>query len=312
MSAPAARRLVLVCATLALAGCGGSSSHGSTAATSTTPAAAPAATAPALGVRDAGIVGKGPLAVHDLSYASGGRRLGAYLVVPPLRGRLPAVIVLHGAEGSRTTLLPWARFIAARGAVALAVDAPEGRTDPSTLGSGMDGLRRQHALTLQTIADLRRAVDLLAARPDVDARRIGFIGWSFGARTGALLAGAEHRIRAYDLISAGAAPVQVEVAAAPPDVRPEATRLFTDIDPIGGVHRSAPGTVFLEDGTLDEVVPRAALDAVAQALPKGSRVRWYGGGHAPGKAELQDGLDWLSGRLGLATTSRVPGAPAGP
>jgi dienelactone hydrolase len=272
----------------------------------------PAATVKALAVRDAGVVGTGPVAVHDVSYASGGRRLAAYLVVPPLHGRLPAVIVLHAAEGSRASLLPWARWLAARGAVALAVDAPAGRVDPSSLGSGMTGLRRQHALTVQTVADLRHAVDLLASRPDVDAGRIGFIGWSFGARTGALLAGVEHRIRAYDLISAGAEPVAAEVASAPPDVRPEATKLLTDIDPIHGVGRSLPGTVFLQDGAADEIVPQPALDAVAEAAPKGSRVKWYAGGHAPGTAELRDSLAWLSGRLGLATSSRVPGAAAGP
>ena len=299
-----------------LAACAGSSPHGTTTAPATTasaaPATVPAATVAALAVRDAGIVGKGPLAVHDLSYASGRRRLGAYLVAPPLQGRLPAVIVLHGAEGSRATLLPWARWLAARGAIALAVDAPEGRIDPSSLGSGMTGLRRQRDLTVQTVADLRHAVDLLASRPDVDASRIGFVGWSFGARTGALLAGVEHRIGAYDLISAGAEPVAAEVAYAPPDVRPEATKLLTEIDPITGVHRSVPGSVFLQDGAADEVVPQPALDAVAQAAPKGSRVKWYAGGHAPGPAELRDSLAWLSGRLRLATTSRVAGAAAGP
>ena len=306
--------LPVAAATGALAACGGSS-HGTTttpAQTSAPPATVAAATVAALAVRDAGVVGKGPLAVHDLSYASGGRRLTAYLVVPPLAGRLPAVIVLHAAQGGRASLLPWARWLAARGAVALAVDAPEGRIDPSSLGTGMTGLRRQHDLTVQTVADLRHAVDLLASRPDVDASRIGFIGWSFGARTGALLAGVEHRVRAYDLISAGAEPVAAEVAYAPPDVRPEATKLLDAIDPIGGVHRSVPGDVFLQDGAADEVVPQPALDAVATALPRGSRVKWYAGGHAPGTGELRDALDWLSGRLRLATTSRVAGAAAGP
>jgi dienelactone hydrolase len=299
-------------AALALGACGGSS-HGAAGTTSPPPASTvSAATVAALAVRDAGLAGHGSLAVHDISYASGGRRLSAYLVVPPLRGRLPAVIVLHGAEGGRASLLPWALWLAARGGVALAVDAPAGRVDPSSLGTGMTGLRRQHDLTVQTVADLRRAVDLLASRPDVDASRLGFIGWSFGARTGALLAGSERRIRAFDLISAGAEPVQAEVAYAPPDVKPEATRLLQEIDPIGAVHRSVPGSVFLQDGAADEVVPQPALDAVAAAAPKGSRVRWYAGGHAPGAAELRDALTWLTGRLGLSARSRVAGASAGP
>ena len=45
-----------------------------------------------------------------------------------------------------------------------------------------------------------REVDLLAARPDVDEKRLGFVGFSFGATLGGILAGVERGIKAYALM----------------------------------------------------------------------------------------------------------------
>jgi poly(3-hydroxybutyrate) depolymerase len=54
---------------------------------------------------------------------------------------------------------------------------------------------------IQLIVDLRRAVDLLEARGDVDGDRIGYPGFSYGAAMGGLLAGVEHRIAAFVVAS---------------------------------------------------------------------------------------------------------------
>jgi cephalosporin-C deacetylase-like acetyl esterase len=47
---------------------------------------------------------------------------------------------------------------------------------------------------IQLIVDLRRAVDLLVARDDVDPDRIGYLGVSYGGAMGGLLAGVEDRV----------------------------------------------------------------------------------------------------------------------
>jgi|SRR5690349_19461622 len=53
------------------------------------------------------------------------------------------------------------------------------------------------------IVDLQRAFELLIGRPDVDVRELAFIGRSYGAAIGGLLAGVEHRPRTYVLIVGG-------------------------------------------------------------------------------------------------------------
>src|SRR5438132_6580955 len=56
---------------------------------------------------------------------------------------------------------------------------------------------------IQTVIDLRRSVDLLLSRRDIDRKRIGFVGHSFGAHTGVLLASVEKRIKVYVIMAGG-------------------------------------------------------------------------------------------------------------
>jgi cephalosporin-C deacetylase-like acetyl esterase len=50
------------------------------------------------------------------------------------------------------------------------------------------------------MVDLRRGVDLLTQHQKVDPARISYIGYSYGAAMGGLLAGIEPRIKAYGLM----------------------------------------------------------------------------------------------------------------
>lgn len=49
--------------------------------------------------------------------------------------------------------------------------------------------------------EVRRALDLLLAQPQVNRKRIGFVGHDYGAMYGALVAGVEKRVKAYVLIA---------------------------------------------------------------------------------------------------------------
>ena len=65
---------------------------------------------------DRGVVNHGyPIAVHDVSFTSSGKRVDAMLAVPPGKGPFPAVVYLHGTGGDRTELLVPATWMAARG-----------------------------------------------------------------------------------------------------------------------------------------------------------------------------------------------------
>jgi dienelactone hydrolase len=292
-----------------LVACGGSSAHARVAAAS--PFAYDASKP--LGFVDRGRVNHGyPIAVDDVSYNAGQDRIEAYLVRPPGgRGRLPAVVYLHGAEGDRKELLVPSTWLAARGAIALTITAPS-TASPEPVGlKGVAFLRWQQRIQARDVIAVRRAVDLLAKRKDVDPSRIGFVGWSAGSHTGGILAGVEPRLRAIVLMSGGVAPVSVYAAVAKPSQRASIRRYLGSIDPLRFLPRARPGSLFLEDGRQDEIVPRKALLTFAHATPRGTRIRWYDAGHALNDQAYRDQLAWLQARLRIAGPA-VQGAATGP
>jgi dienelactone hydrolase len=236
------------------------------------------------------------LAVHDVSFTSGGRRVEGYLVVPPGRGRLPAVVFVHGSGGDRTELLPEAGLLAARGIVTLTITAPSATAQSSAATPGQV-LGEMRAITIDDVVAVRRAVDLLTSLPFVDDGRIGYLGWSAGARTGALVATAEPRLRALVLLSAGAAPISAYAAAAPPALRPQVRRELGSVDPLRYVARARPGSLLLEDGRRDAIVPRKALLNIVHAAPRGTTVRWYDAPHVLDRAAYRDAFAWLARKL---------------
>ena len=145
---------------------------------------------------------------------------------------LPAVVYLHGSGGDRAQLLPLASTLAERGAVALTLTLPSGSATPPSGVPPEETLRWQRDQIIGDVVAVRRGLDLLAEDERVDPDRLGLVGWSFGGRLGALLAGVDDRIRATALMSAGAAPVSEYVAAAPPDLRDDVEEVLTPIDPL--------------------------------------------------------------------------------
>jgi YD repeat-containing protein len=263
-----------------------------------------------LRVDDAGRVNRDyPIAVRDISFAVPGGRVQALLAVPPGRGRLPAVVYLHGAGGDRSDLIVPATWLAARGAVTLALTAPSATGDGAR-SAGLEGLRRDHDLAVSDVVAVRRALDLLAARPDVDPDRLGFVGYSAGARTGAILAGVEPRLAALVLMSAGASPVEDYVEAAPASLADEVEALLREIDPLRYVAVPGERQLLLQNGRRDEIVPREALDGLA-GTAAGAEVRWYDAGHALNDAAYREQLAWLARELAVSGPP-IEGAKTGP
>jgi dienelactone hydrolase len=236
------------------------------------------------------------LAVHDVAFTSSGRRVDGYLVVPPGRGRKPAVVFVHGSGGDRTELLPQAGMLAARGVVALTITAPSATAQSSATTPGQL-LGEMRATSVADVVAVRRAVDVLRSLPYVDPSRIGYLGWSAGARTGALVAAAEPRLRALVLLSAGAAPISAYTAAAPPTLRPQVRQELGSVDPIRYVARARPGSLLLEDGRRDSIVPHTALLNIVHAAPRGTLVHWYDAPHELDRAAYRDAFAWLTRKL---------------
>ena len=237
--------------------------------------------------------------VDDISFTGPGQtRLKAYLVKPSgSKGRHPAVIYAHGAGGDRRELLDEARKMALKGTVTLTLTMIYSPSRAKPLPSGMAGARANAKLEEDGVKEVRRAVDYLQSRDDVDGDQIGYVGWSAGARMGAVTAGVEHRIKAYDLISGGAVPVSEYVSLAPADLRVELRTVLEEADPLHFVGHAKPSELLFQDGRQDEIVPQAALEDLADAGSEPKEVRWYDAGHAPNAKMWADSRSWLADRL---------------
>ena len=306
------RAAALAVAALVAAGCG--SGSGTTTGGSAHPASPFRydVSAP-LDYRNAGRVnGPYPIAVDDVSYAVPGGRVEGYLARPPGKGRVPAVIYLHGSGESRERFLLAAVWAAGRRAVGMTITLPS-----STAGAPPSGstpgqlLARDRRIFAADVVAVRRAVDLLARLPQVDPTRVGLVGWSLGARVAAVAAGAEPRIRATVLMSGGSLPVSAYVARAPASLRSQVRRSLTLIDPLRWIARAHPASVLLQDGRRDEIVPLSALVALADAAPRGSVLRWYRAGHELNAQAYLDQLAFLARKLPIRGPP-VRGAQTGP
>jgi dienelactone hydrolase len=237
--------------------------------------------------------------VRDVSFAGRRGRVYGYLALPAsANGRLKSVVLLHGAGGDRRYFLPYARRLAGRGFAALTLTAPSGSAPAAAAGLGPRAqLLRLQELAAEDVVSVRRAVDFLDTITSVDPRRIGLVGWSAGARTGALVAGVEPRIRVFVLMSGGAAPVSEYARVAPAALRSDIRRILGRVDPLRWIAQARPGSIFLQDGLHDEFVPSAALKALARAAPPRTRVRWYDAGHRLNAEAFNDQLTWLERRL---------------
>ena len=298
-----------VLATL-LAGCGSSTSPPSPAAAIPHLRFGYDSSAP-IGYSDRGRVNRrtDPIAVHDVSFRSEGERINAFLLLPSGRGGRPAVVFVHGSGGDRRELLSEASWLAARNVVTLSITEPSTSNPPAaTAGSAAAILKQIRDVQVRDVVAIRRAVDVLQSLPQVNPRRIGYLGWSAGAKTGTYVAAAESRVKALVLLSAGADPLAAFVAHAPPSLRRAVRQDLGSIDPIRYIAEARPGSVLLEDGTDDEIVPHAALLNIVRAAPRGTTVRWYKAPHALNRTAYHDAFDWLARRLPIDGPA-VAGAP---
>ncbi|HEU5211732.1 MAG TPA: dienelactone hydrolase family protein [Gaiellaceae bacterium] len=310
--------LVLALALAACGGGGGDSSSDSGSLGTATPGQLALykydASSP-VGLRDKGVLKFAkpyPIKFHDISYLSPkGGYVPGYLVTPPGKGPYPGVILLHGSGEDRQTLLSIASWLAARGMVTMTIDAADSRPRPSGLQSG-GALKQQRDIAVQTVLDARRGIDLLHAWPQVGkSSPVGFLGFSAGGKSGAVLAGVEPRLKAVVLVSAGAPSLKKVVDQAPKNAKATVTAMLGATDPARFIGRdTAP--LLIQIGKKDQFVPQADLQALVDAAPKSAVVTRYPDGHIliSSKAAVHDMLDFLSKKLGAGP--QVEGADVGP
>lgn len=267
-----------------------------------------------LDVKEVGVEDRDGLRIHDISYQSPrGGRVTAYLVAPSgRRRRLPGIIFMHSRPGSRKNFLDEALSLAKGGAVALLIDAPFSRVgesrrdfDPTVTTPEAD-----RGIYVQTVVDLRRGVDLLVSRSDIDPKRIGFVGHSYGAHAGAVLAGVEKRVKAYVLMAGAPSLTEFLRTSTLPAIvktRDSLTKeqqenyfnTLSDVDPINYIGHVAPAALFFQFGRSDGYPTEEKAKSYSEKASDPKFVKFYDAGHALNDEAKRDRATWLRGQIGI-------------
>jgi carboxymethylenebutenolidase len=105
--------------------------------------------------------------------------LTGYLALPDGSGPFPGLVGIHELNGLSDNMRDIARRLAREGYATLVVDLYAGRNPARCMARLISGLLF-NPLDHDGIHDLRAALDMLAARPEVDASRLGAIGFCMG------------------------------------------------------------------------------------------------------------------------------------
>lgn len=251
--------------------------------------------------------------INRISYASpdGGRVTGFVSELKAPSGLVPGIVMIQDMpdnagqldESLQALLIDGGHELVTRGAVVIAIDAPWARR-----GGLPDFTVRDSAEQVQAIRELRRAIDYLQTRADVDPGRIGYLGRGYGGAMGALLAGVDHRLSAVALLVPDAGLVSRytdadgdptgALAALSADVQSRWLAAMQPIEPVRYLGQAPPAAVLVQSARQDAVVAAHDAEAVHAATRPPATIMWYDGGHALPVQAKGDLFAWFAARLG--------------
>ncbi len=118
-------------------------------------------------------------------------------------GRRPVVIALHGTGGNKESQLPLLKELAGLGFIGVAIDgryhgertrAGKGSVEYNDAILRAYRIGKEHPFLYDTVWDVLRLIDYLETRADVDAKRIGLIGFSKGGMETYLASAVDQRV----------------------------------------------------------------------------------------------------------------------
>jgi len=251
--------------------------------------------------------------VYDVLYDSPrGGKVTAFVIEPSRRGVRNAGIVFgHWGPGDRTEFLPEAKALARLGAVCVLIDYPWKRPAP-WYADADDVMEPDRAIQLhrQAVVDLRRAIDLLLAREDIDPARLGYVGHSYGAQFGGILAAVDKRLKAVVLMGGipdmdailleGRGPALESYREKNQTQIRESLKKLRATAAVEFVPHASPVPLLFQFARHEWNFDVPAMERYFQAASEPKSVRWYETGHELNDPQaFADRSRWLGEKLRL-------------
>ncbi|HVS80801.1 MAG TPA: acetylxylan esterase [Pyrinomonadaceae bacterium] len=267
-----------------------------------------------LAIKQIGVQHRERVDVYDITYPSlKGGGVPAYLVVPKGKGPFAAVIWGHwywdnSSMRNRKQFFDEAIVLAQAGVVSLLTDGPVARPGHEEIKDPLD--ERNVTEFFQQVMDMRRGVDVLLARRDVDAKRIAYVGHSYNAGVGALLSGVDRRFKAFVLMAGSMSDEVGRQTKEFEEFRQKAGAEKVDafiakysyLDQGKYVSHAAPAFVFLQYAKEKWLTPERARQ-YEKIVSEPKRFKLYDAPHALNAEARRDRIAFLTEQLKLKPLS---------
>jgi dienelactone hydrolase len=231
-----------------------------------------------------------------------GYRRAAQVFQPEGEGSPAAILYVHWYESqshdsNRSQFEEEAKEMARGGAVCLLVETLWSDPDFFIKRTQEDDVRN----SIEEVVNIRRAMDLLLSRPNVDAKRFAYVGHDFGGMYGVLAGSLDQRPTHYVVMAA--TPRFPDWYLYSPKLEGEAREAFirqmSEIDPIAHVPNLSAASIFFQFARDDPhvSVERAEEFFITAKEPK--EMKWYQSGHGLNKEATRDRKTWLKEKLML-------------
>ena len=229
--------------------------------------------------------------VHD-------RRVTALLSVPHGADRpVPVIILLHGLGDRKTVdyIEVGNKYFIQAGYAVLRIDVccHGDRKRYEWEFDLTDEHRYQtREMMAQTIFDLRRAVDFIETRPELDISRTGFFGISLGGITGTIFCAVDPRVKVPVIVLAGG---QMNLMFGKEALSKETGDFLSIIDPINYVQMISPRPLLMINAENDDIVPPVTTKLLYKKAKQPKKIIWYPAKHhtLPIDKAYPDGINWF-------------------
>lgn len=244
----------------------------------------------------------------DISFAGPrGGRVTAYAVIPKGLMHPAGIVWQHWGQGDRSSFLPEALALGKLGAASILLNAPWLLPNSRPTQTPQQEL----AQWLAAAVNIRRAADVLATRYGVPTGQLAYVGHSYGATLGGVIAAGERRFRYLVLMggfaSLGDATLHPAGSGKPPDTKTRRlAAALSVIDAERYIGSAPPAAVFLQFARYDRYITTEQAERYAAAAREPKLVRWYDCGHEFNDGEsAREREEWLTKALRLSGASHV-------
>lgn len=144
----------------------------------------------------------------------------------------------------------------------------------------------------QTVFDLRRAIDFIQTRDELDHERIGYFGISLGGIIGTLFCSVDDRVKVPVIVLAGG---NLNLMFGKKALSEDTKDFLSIIDPINFVAMISPRPLLMINAENDDVVPPITSKLLFKAAKEPKKIIWYPAKHhdIPIDKVYPDGIHWF-------------------